>query len=276
MNAYDDADAERAAERVATRLRERASALPLRAAFVEALGIEAIPAIHALIFAISTDRAEDATSLEHHETMAMVALLGRTFALEGTTPTAAHGVVPALLGALRDEGFAVPATLDQPLSVVFLEGYVRGRDERLRIDLAKRALEHVVLLALGDRVGCVVVRGEHESEPLGERLEALAREAFALDLAAVVLDVSVGEHAAESVGPSLLHFAETLASVGMRLHFVGTKAEEWAGHVGGEASGSLAEALGMARKGPAFARRAERTLVRPLRAWLRGRAERRS
>lgn len=271
MNAFDDAEAERAAERVAGRLRALASSLPLRPAFVEALSIEAQPAIHALIFAISTDRAEDPTALEHHETMAMVALLGRSIAIEGTTPTAAHGVIPALLAALRAEGFAVPRTLDEPLDVVFLEGFVRGRDEKLRTEWAKRALEHVVLLQLGDRVGLVVVRGEHDAEALAERLEALAREAFARELEALVIDASASESALEAVAGPLLHFAETVASVGMRVCFVGPKAEEWARFVRAEFAASLPEAVASARRGSGFASRAERSLVLPLRAWFRAR-----
>lgn len=275
MHEDGDIEAEHAADRIVACLRERASRLPLRASFVEALGREARPAVHALLFALATERASDPASLEHHETMAMLALLGRSFALEGTTPTAAAGVVPAILEAFRDEGFAVPSELDAPLGLVFLEGFVRGREERLRADLAKQALEHVVLIEPLPRIGIVVIRGDHDAELLASHLEALAREAFARELAACVLDVSLGGDAGEGGSP-VLHFASLIASVGVHVIFVGPSADAWAEALGAESRPTTARAVDRALEHARLIVRDDRAFGIPLRGLLKARALRKT
>lgn len=215
-----DHDAELMTDRIAARMRDALGRVPLRSTFVDALGVEARPAIQALLFALSTDKAEDTSSLEHHETTAMIALLGRSFAFDGTTPTAAASIVPALLGAFRDEGLGVPSSLDEPLGVVFLEGYVRGREERVRAEGADRALESVALVRLAPRVGLVVIRGGHEPEPMVKRLESLAREAFAHELVVCVFDVALRESGEGALGP-ILHAIELFRSVGIEIVVTG-------------------------------------------------------
>ncbi len=273
MSGFDDTEADRAAERIAQRLRESSARLPLRPAFVESLAIESQPAVHALLFAVSTDKAEDPNSLEHHETTAMVALLGRAFAMEGATPTAAHGVVPSLLGAFRAEGFAVPSSLDEPLSVVFLEGFVRGREERLRHDLEKRLLDHVVLRTVFPRVGLLFLQGGYESDGLSARLETLARQAFSAELASVVVDLELTEQATEDASGAILHFAELVASVGIRVVFHGTSSASLAEQAGAEARSNLPDALSHALTFAGLRVRGEHALVRPLRALFRGRGD---
>jgi hypothetical protein len=273
MSEWDDIEAEQCAERIVLTFRELAGKLPLRAAFVDSLGLEARPAVHALLFALATDRAGDSSSLEHHETTAMVALLGRSFALDGTTPTAAAGVIPAMLEAFRVEGFAVPSGLDAPLGVVFIEGFVRGREERLRVDASRRALEQIVLLEVLPHIGIIVIRGEHDSEALGSHLESLAREAFARELAACVIDAQASADQADLDSP-VLHFSELVASIGTHVIFVGPSSATWAEVAHTEARPTVLAAVDAALHHARLVVRDDRSFVVPFRGFFRGRTAR--
>lgn len=271
----DDIEAELAAARVVAAFLTRVQRLPLRRAFVDSLAHESGPAVHALLFALTTDRALDTNALEHHESTAMVALLGRSFALEGATPTAACGIVPALLDGFREAGFAVPPALDAPLLSVFVEGFVRGREEKLRADLGARALAHVVLSEILPKIGLVTIRGEHDCEQLGRHLESIARQAFALELSVCVVDVSVSCDPSDYEEP-VLHFAELVASIGTGVIFVGPTAEAWATRLDGEACESLRAAVDRALVWARLIVRGDRAFVVPFRALFRGRAPRRA
>ena len=214
MNPDAEVEAEIAA--ILAALRARLERLPLRSEFVESMSIEAAPAVQALHFATSVSMAADVNSLEHHETLAMVALLGRSCAVEDITPTAAHGVVPAFLGAFEDCGIAVSPSVASAVSIVFLEGFLRGRDESFAACSEARALAQVVLVRLSEAVGLVVLTGEFDGDALGERLEQLARAAFRAQLAAVVVHHEGAATVSEAQRAAAFGFVDLLASVGVR------------------------------------------------------------
>jgi len=264
-----DVDAELVTDRIVARMRDALARVPLRSAYVDALGVEARPAIQALLFALSTDQAENTNSLEHHETTAMVALLGRAFAFDGTTPTAAAAVIPSLLTGFRGESIDVPSSLDHPLAVVFLEGYVRGREERVRVEAGKRALESVSLVRLAPRVGLVVIHGAHEPEQLTARLEAIAREAFALEIAACVFDVAIRESGDAVLGP-VTNAIELLRQVGTDVVVAGASSGMFPESVA-QSRDSTPDAVALAMSVAGLAIGRDRALPRTLRALLRAR-----
>lgn len=263
-----DADAELATDRILARMREALARVPLRSAYVDALDVEARPAVQALLFALGTDRAEDVNSLEHHETTAMFALLGRAFAFDGTTPTGAASVVPAILDGFRGEGLLVPGSLDRALGLVFLEGYVRGREERIRADSASRALDSVTLIRVAPKVGVVAVRGAHEPEALLARLESIAREAFAAELEACVVDPGPREPGDAVLAP-ILDFASLLATVGTEVIVVGRESGR-----GWVVCDSTESGIGLALSRVGLVVGREPAIPRRLREWMRSRTGR--
>ena len=95
-----DEDPEALAERILARFEgEGLADISLRPEVKVELALEARPAVHALLFGLGTDRAGDAASLEHHESLAMVTLLGRALArLELVKMLALAGLIAALAG----------------------------------------------------------------------------------------------------------------------------------------------------------------------------------
>lgn len=216
-------------EALAARIGERfrasvAQRVPLRAAFVESLVHEARPAVHALLFAVDTDRATDPCSLEHHETTAMLTLLGRAFALDAATPTAAMLVVPLLLEAFRGEGVTVPHVLDGPLQSVFVEGYVRGREERIAQESERLAAGRVGAEPLVPGVAWLSLRGAFTAEALTEVLDETLRGLLRADAAACVVAVSGLEEPSTTIARLLGSFAQTAQGIGAKVRFIGDAA----------------------------------------------------
>lgn len=215
-----DAEAERAVAAILAAFRGSLAQLPLSAERVEHLVIEAAPAVSALHFSLTVGRADDPISLAHHESTAMVALLGRACAVDDVTPSAAYRIVPCLLGAFGANGLEAPPALGEALAIVFFEGFLRGRDETYASLAEASALRHVDLVPIAQRIGLVVIRGGYGSDALLERLEVLAREAFRAQFEAVVVHVESMD--AEALGGSLFGFCDALASVGIAPLVIGT------------------------------------------------------
>src|SRR5690606_24181028 len=121
---------------------------------------------------------EGLDSLDHHETLAMATLLGRKLALVGATPTAAQRLVPALLGALRAEGWAGPPAIDDALGVLLVEGFVRGREESLVGAAARDVAARIPVVPIAPGVLGVFPVGHYDAAPVTEVMEALSRRLF--------------------------------------------------------------------------------------------------
>ncbi len=197
------------------------SALPLRAALADELAAEARPAVHALLFATSSDRMGDLESLEHHETLAMVTLLGRKLALLGGTPTAALRLTRTLLAAVRDTGWGVPPSLDEPLATVAVEGYVRGREERLRTDAAKDAVDRIPIVALAE--GCLAVfpRGDYDPDRLEPAMDGLGRRLFREEATVCLVVLDGLEGLSPAAARALLSIDESARTLGATAIFSG-------------------------------------------------------
>ena len=176
---------------------------------------EARPAAQALHFATSMDTAHDETSLDHHEGMAMVSLLGRRAALRGATPMGALRLVPALLDALVTTGAPeIPDDYASMLSVSCIEGFVRGREERLATQIAEEAARAIPTLRVSEGVLALVLAGDHEAAVLQHRGAELARELFATEGVGAVIDVSRLLHPDRSRGAAVLETIESIATIG--------------------------------------------------------------
>lgn len=212
----------RVAEDAIVRFRTASTAsLPLAAMLVDDLASEARPAVQALLFATSTPRAENPESLEHHETLAMFTLLGRRVAVLGGTPTAALRLVSMLLAAIRECEWPVPFYLDETLSTVAMEGYVRGREERILGEAARQAVGRIPMVSLAE--GCIAVlpRGAYDSEHLAAAMEELGRRMFREDMRACLVVLDGLEDVTAATARALLSVHEYARTLGVTAVFAG-------------------------------------------------------
>jgi len=194
------------------RFREAATFAEDRA-IAEELAAEVRPAAEALRFATTMATTADEISLDHHESLAMVHLLGRRAAIQGLTPMGAFLLVPCLLHALG--GPPLPEAYVQALQVSCQEGYVRGREEALAARLAERAVRAIPTLPLASDLAALILVGDHEASALRARGEAFAREVFGAQGAGALVDIGGLLEPERSRGAAVLEIVERLATVGI-------------------------------------------------------------
>lgn len=271
-----DADADGEASTQVARFRERyAAGAPFREdrGLAPELGLEASPVLSALATAIA--RGGDLSGPEHHEALAMVTLLGRRAGNLGATPTAALTLVPALAHALGPGGASLA---DGPLTALCMEGYVAGREERIREEAVQIARDAAPLGMLAERCAGLFLGGQLTAEAIAELVDRLGSLMLRSDAAAAVVDVGRlrspdRERAAEVVAAD-----GTARMLGARCVFVGL--EPWLAELGPDAldrdlllrEPDLASGLRHALDLAGISLRAQRTLPGRLRAFLaRGR-----
>ncbi|MAQ19892.1 MAG: hypothetical protein CMN30_34445 [Sandaracinus sp.] len=153
---------------------------------IAALAPDARPAVESLDMALRLDTAADIRALGHHESLAMFALLGRRAASLDVSVPVAHHLAPAILDAFD----AVAPTVREGLELACLEGYVRGREERVREVHAQRAAEALPSGELVEGIRLLSLAGDHEAEVLTARIEEFGRELMRTDARACVVDLS--------------------------------------------------------------------------------------
>ncbi|MEM9072384.1 MAG: hypothetical protein AAGE52_28015 [Myxococcota bacterium] len=171
------------------------------------------PAAESLGFAVAMETASDESSLDHHEGMAMVSLLGRRAAILGASPTAAMALVPCLADALREVGPAVPPGYAGQLQVACVEGFVRGREERLRGVIATKAADAIPVLEIGP-VLALVLAGDHEAPVIQTRGAAFSRRVFGDEVRGCVIDISRLQSPDRSRGAAVLEITDAVLTVG--------------------------------------------------------------
>jgi hypothetical protein len=174
-------------------------------ALADELAVEAEPAIEALVFASAEAGITDPSSIEHHEGLALVTLLGRRAAARGATPTAAMALVPALEAGFREAGHELSEALVEALMTLAMEGYCAGREDALKEDVADEAVEAVGIVRVVPRGLALVLAGQHEPEVLGEVVERFGRALLKEDAKACIIDIEkladpTRERAAEVLG----------------------------------------------------------------------------
>ena len=148
---------------------------------------EARPAVESLDMALCLDTARDIRSLGHHESLAMFALLGRRAASLNISVPVAHRLAPAILDAFERP---VAPEVREGLVLACLDGFVRGREERVREERAARAAGALPSGEIVEGVRLLVLAGEHEADALTLRIEEFGRELMRTDARACVVDVS--------------------------------------------------------------------------------------
>ncbi|MCA9536354.1 MAG: hypothetical protein KC593_21880 [Myxococcales bacterium] len=227
----NDEDPEALAERILARFcDEGLSSISLRPEVKTELALEARPAVHALLFGLGTDRAGDASSLEHHESLAMVTLLGRALALSGATPTPVLRVVPALLSAFRAEGAEPTDALEAALQAVCLEGFVRGREEAVERRVRRGHEQAIAPFILADGVVALRLVGDLSADALVAMIEELGRALFRADARACVVDVNPLSAPTPRRARALLSAHEVALTLGVRCIYSGLDAR-WQGEL---------------------------------------------
>ena len=183
------------------------------------IALEARPAMHALLHAATNERVDDLASLEHHETLAMVTLLGRRVGILGASPTAMLTVVPSLLESARAQGLELAGSIDEALTTAFAEGYVRGREERLHADHAERALAAAPIVPIAPGCLALVASGDHDPDTLEALVEAFGRRLLNEDARACIVDLSTLTGTSRAHAAAILSADATAKMLGVRCVF---------------------------------------------------------
>ena len=132
----------------------------------------------------------DFQSFHFRECFTVLTLLGRRLALLDLTPTAAVQVVDLALRAID--------SLDEPATDEFrrcartaaVEGFVRGREERVSEDAERRASQPVRPLQVDAGTFALIISGVHEPTALSEHVDALGRSILDADAGIALVDLS--------------------------------------------------------------------------------------
>jgi hypothetical protein len=161
-----------------------------------------------------------------HEAYALLALLGRRAGLLGATPTAALMMLRAIVLALAEGAVKLSLELQQELTMVLLEGYCAGRDERTSSELRAAVARNQVSLRLAPRCRYLALSGPLEVEALEQVLDEAAREFLRDDGLSCLVDLTrLESHPPERVARAVLEFCLSCRAVGGTLVLVGVRAD---------------------------------------------------
>ena len=186
---------------------------------------EARPAIEAMAMALTLGAADDARTLGHHESLALVSLLARRAATLGATPSGADRIVRSIRHAFRECGRPIPAAAIDALSLAALEGYVMGREERVRQEQEERIASELGGRTLVDGVEWLSLVGELESETLDSIVEEFARRLHRRGAKAALVDVSALVGPDRRCAHSVLALDESARMLGVSAVFLA--GESW-------------------------------------------------
>jgi len=163
----------------------------------------------------------DFESFQFRECFTVLTLLGRRLALLDLTPTAAIQIVD--LALLASEGPGDPATdgFRRRARTAAVEGFVRGREERVAENAEARASRPIRPLRIDRNTFALIISGVHEPAALSERVDALGRAMLDADATVALVDFSqLGEPSAERAR-ALLSAEETARMLGALCFFSG-------------------------------------------------------
>lgn len=132
----------------------------------------------------------DLESFRYRECFTVLTLLGRRLALLDLTPTAAVQVVDLTLVAIGGGNEPMTDPFRRRARTAAVEGFVRGREERVAENAEARASRPVRPLRVDRRTFALIISGVHEPEALSEHVDALGRAMLDADAAAAVVDLS--------------------------------------------------------------------------------------
>lgn len=193
----------------------------VREEWLEELVAEARPTVHSLLYAASIESGDSPPDLQRHEALAMATLFGRRLAALGMTPTVMMTLIPLLLEALEAEAVARDESLAVDLQTSCVEGFVRGREDRVAEEGDARVAATITRLELAPRVLAFFVAGDPTAEAIEAAVEDLGRALFAADAIACVVEVSSLAVESPRVARALFAVDETARIIGVRCIFDG-------------------------------------------------------
>lgn len=132
----------------------------------------------------------DFASFRYRECFTVLTLLGRRLALLDLTPTAAVQVVDLALVAVDGGNEPMTDAFRRRALTAAVEGFVRGREERVAERAEARASRPVRPLRIDRGTFALVISGVHEPEALSEHVDALGRAMLDADSTTAVVDLS--------------------------------------------------------------------------------------
>jgi hypothetical protein len=169
---------------------------------------------------------EDFESFSFREALTVLTLFGRRLALLDLTPTAAVAVVEAALEAARNIDDPPTRAFDSHARVAALEGFVRGREERVDENASVLARASVRPLRVDSEIFALVVSGVHEPEALSDFVDALGRAVLDADASIAVVDLSQLGEPNRDRARAIFAADEVLRMLGARCIFSGVD-ERW-------------------------------------------------
>lgn len=195
--------------------------LPLGDLAQEEIAAEVAPVLDSLSALREPESADDLNEFEFRECFALVTLLGRRLALLDLTPTAALGVAATVTEAAR-----VPALFARPAIAASMEGFVRGREERVDAAHASRLSDAIGPVPVSSNCYLLMPAALDDAEVIAAKVDELARKLFAKDARVAIVDFSqMGAPTADSAA-ALLGAEEMTKMLGAQAIFSGMT-EAW-------------------------------------------------
>ncbi len=218
------------------------------------LTTEVRPILHCLLEAASV-QLESACV----EAYGLLSRLGHQAGALGATPTALLVLREALSGVLNAAGIHGPGLSPEELTMVLMEGYCAGRDERTSSSLRSSIRSSQIRFRLAPRCCVVTLNGPLDVDALGAVLDDAARWCFQENALSVLLDATCLQASpSQDVARALLEFCLSCRQVGAQVVLACTDAtwrealeslglrESGALLVPGDASCAVPEALRLA------------------------------
>jgi hypothetical protein len=157
----------------------------------EDLAAEVAPVLPLLTELQAIERASgDYESFQFRECFAVLSLLGRRLALLDLTPTAAIQVVGIALRSVEGNDESPSEDFRERAIAAAVEGFVRGREERVQQDAEARATKPIKPLRIDEAAFALIVSGLHEPAALSGCVDALGRAMLNAGVDVAIVDLT--------------------------------------------------------------------------------------
>jgi hypothetical protein len=132
----------------------------------------------------------DFESFQFRECFTVLTLLGRRLALLDLTPSTAVQVVDLALSSIESAEQPSTDAFQRRARTAVVEGFVRGREERVSEDAQLRASRPVRPLRMDSNTFALIMSGVHEPSALSEHVDALGRAMLDADASIAIVELS--------------------------------------------------------------------------------------
>jgi rsbT co-antagonist protein RsbR len=163
----------------------------------------------------------DFDAFEFREAFTLLALFGRRLGLLDLTPSAAVEIVEIALASVSRPEDPTTQAFDHRARLAAVEGFVRGREERVAADAALRARRAVRPLRIDRSAFALIVSGAHEPEAIAEYVDALGRAILDADARVGIVDLTQLDAPNRERARSVFAAEEVTRMLGARCVFSG-------------------------------------------------------